>query len=329
MLGNSPIPIAAALACVIAGGWTSAAAALPASPAAGVRSDETDQQRRQRLDARMAEMLRSGDGARLNQPTPPRRPSAPRRAAPRPAPPASVVPVAPAAASPSASVSATSEPAWTIQPPAHVGGAAPRSNGGYYTPPVLDLTTPIRVPVNDIECLTQAIYYEARNESEEGQAAVAEVVMNRSRSGAYPTSVCAVVYQRNSRTCQFTFTCDGAIGRSPVDLTKWARAERIARAVHEGRSPPTLPRTSLNYHADYVSPSWGRRLQRVRQIGAHIFYSVPLGAGVTPGALAAPAQAAASGLMFVRNEALDRAYEAAIQAAQTAQTAGGGAGSAP
>ncbi len=177
------------------------------------------------------------------------------------------------------------------------------------------------MPTNDVECLTQAIYYEARNESEDGQAAVAEVVMNRSRSGAYPRSVCAVVYQRNSRTCQFTFTCDGAIGRSPVDLIKWARAERIARDVYDGRAPTLLPRTSVNYHANYVSPSWGRRLERVRQIGAHIFYGAPLGGGVTPGAVttvAQTAQAVTSGLVFVRNEALDRAYEAVRSAASAA-----------
>jgi len=211
----------------------------------------------------------------------------------------------------------------TIAPPAYVGGSAPRSSGAYYTPPRLDLVTTPRVPTDAVECLTQAVYFEARNESEDGQAAVAEVVMNRSRSGAYPTDVCAVVYQRNSRTCQFTFTCDGAIGRSPVDMTKWARAEQIARAVYEGRAARLLPANSVNYHANYVSPSWGRRLERVRQIGAHIFYGAALGGGSTPGATEAqtPVQTVTQGLVFVRNEALDRAYEAVRSATQTAVAA--------
>lgn len=290
-----------------------------ASPQDQTASGGTDQQRRDRLNARLAEMVQSGEGARLRQPAPAaeRRRNLPNRRAARPSPARTAVAATPAPSpTPVADLTAVA-PVYTVQPPAYVGGPAPRSNGSYYTPPRLDLTSPIRMPTSDVECLTQAIYYEARNESEEGQAAVAEVVMNRSRSGAYPASVCQVVYQRNSRTCQFTFTCDGAIGRSPVDLHKWARAERIARDVYEERTPRNLPHTSLNYHADYVSPSWGRRLERVRQIGTHIFYASPLRGGVTPGALVAPVQTAATGgLVFVRNEALDRAYEAAVAAAQ-------------
>lgn len=181
-------------------------------------------------------------------------------------------------------------------------------------PPRLDLITPPLIPVSDIECLTQAIYYEARNESADGQAAVAEVVINRSRSGTYPRSICAVVYQRNRRTCQFTFTCDGAIGRDPVDMRKWARAEQIARNVYEGRSVALLPNTSLNYHASYVRPSWSARLERVRQIGTHIFYGNSLTGAPLPGATAEAAPPGSGGLVFTRNVALDDAYARAIQA---------------
>jgi hypothetical protein len=321
--------VMAAIGCAIASGCASSAAAFAQFGTSAAQTQETDQQRRERLNARMSEMVRTGSGARLAQPTatPPRRSAPSGRRSRRPStttPAVAPVATAPVATAPitRASVDAPSvTESWTIQPPAYVGGPAPRSSGAYYTPPVLDLVTAPRVPTDDVECLTQAIYYEARNESEEGQAAVAEVVMNRSRSGVYPRAVCAVVYQRNSRTCQFTFTCDGAIGRSPVDLVKWARAERIARDVIAGRTPANLPRTSLNYHASYVSPSWGRRLERVRQIGTHIFYGAALGGGVTPGALtpAAPPRPATSGLVFVRNEALDRAYETARAAAPTSQ----------
>jgi spore germination cell wall hydrolase CwlJ-like protein len=302
-----------------------------AASGAHAEDGETDAQRRERLNARMAEMVRSGEGARLVQPessAPRRRTEAPRTPATRAAAPA-LAPPAPAATTPVAASSrdgswvlgssSSASPAWTIAPPpANRPGSGARS-GAYYVPPRLDLTTPPIVPTDPVECLTQAVYYEARNESEEGQAAVAEVVMNRTRSGVYPQSVCAVVYQRNSRTCQFTFTCDGAIGRGAVDLTKWARAERIARDVYDGRSPALLPPTSVNYHANYVSPSWGRRLERVRQIGAHIFYGAALAGGSTPGAaLPATVTAAARGLVFVRNEGLDQTYDRLREASRAA-----------
>ncbi|MGV3580237.1 cell wall hydrolase [Brevundimonas sp.] len=178
-----------------------------------------------------------------------------------------------------------------------------------YRPPRLDLTTPPVIPATDVECLTQAIYYEARNESEEGQAAVAEVVMNRSRALGYPPRVCEVVYQRNSRTCQFTFTCDGSIGRGAINAEAWARAETIAREVYEGRREALLPARSVNYHANYVNPSWAGRLERVRQIGAHIFYGDSITGAPRPGAeLAEAPQSGSGGVIFTRNAALDEAY---------------------
>ncbi len=168
------------------------------------------------------------------------------------------------------------------------------------------------MPATDLECLSQAIYFEARSESEAGQTAVAEVVLNRAKSGRYPGQICEVVYQRNHRTCQFTFTCDGSIGRGVVNAAAWARATRIAHSVLSGAASRQLPDSALNYHANYVSPSWGRRLQRVRQIGAHIFYGPSVDGSPTPGALDAPVTQTAQtgGLIIARNEALDAAYAA-------------------
>ncbi len=190
-----------------------------------------------------------------------------------------------------------------------------RSSAGrsFYRAPRLNLATPPVVPASDLECLTQAIYYEARNESEEGQAAVAEVVMNRSRAAGYPPKVCEVVYQRNSRTCQFTFTCDGSIGRSPVNALAWGRAETIARQVLYGGRQSLLPSSSLNYHANYVQPSWASRLERVRQIGAHIFYAASIDGALTPGAANREEQTRGGGLVFTRNAALEEAYARAMQ----------------
>lgn len=266
----------------------------------------SDVQRRASLEARLQNMVQAGQGGRLTDVSvrhaiqaAPRRPATPASSS-------SSVKTASSAVSDRVDVS-------TIAPPEYRGGDVWRSSGRYIAP-TLDLVSKPNIPTDDVECLTQAIYYEARNESEEGQAAVAEVVLNRARSGAYPRKVCEVVYQRNSRTCQFTFTCDGSIGRRPVAMAAWARAERIARDVYEGRSQAKLPRNSVNYHANYVRPTWGARLQRVRQIGAHIFYGAALNGGATPGAERDfERETATRGLIFVRNEALDRTY-ASLQA---------------
>lgn len=298
--------------------WTAGAqgAAVPVRPdpvapsASAISPAPSDADRRRALNARMLEMLRSGEGARLSEPQ--QRRSAASTRTPRPRAPAAQPSPRSAPVERAAAATASADSSTIAPPPVRPGAMPVRSSGRGYTPPRLDLTTPPRIPTNAVECLTQAIYYEARNESEEGQAAVAEVVINRSRSAGYPRDICQVVYQRNSRTCQFTFTCDGAIGRSPVDMVKWARAERIARDVYEGRAATLLPGTSVNYHASYVRPSWGTRLERVRQIGAHIFYGAALGGSSTPGAVTAPAPAPAParGLVFARIEALDRAFAA-------------------
>lgn len=184
-----------------------------------------------------------------------------------------------------------------------------------YVAPKLDLTTTSAMPRDPVTCLTQAVYYEARSESEQGQAAVAEVIMNRSASGRYPSDICEVVYQRNSRTCQFTFTCDGSIGRSAVNTRLWAKAERIARGVYAGENRAVLPRASVNYHANYVNPTWASRLVRVRRIGAHIFYGTPLDGAPSPGAVLRPRES----LLFVRNEEIERAYAALLGSSRSSQ----------
>jgi hypothetical protein len=128
------------------------------------------------------------------------------------------------------------------------------------------------------KCLAQGIYFEARGESEEGQAAVAQVILNRVRNPAYPDTICEVVYQdqRHRHACQFSFACDG---RSEViaEQKQWATAKRIARDVTEGRIWIAEVGDSTHYHARYVRPGWGRRMIKVDRIGAHIFYRTRLG----------------------------------------------------
>ena len=123
-----------------------------------------------------------------------------------------------------------------------------------------------------LTCLSQAIYYEAGNETVEGQRGVAQVVLNRVRHPAFPASVCGVVYQGSTRPtgCQFTFTCDGSLDRRP-DLAGWDRARRVADAALAGFVAPSVG-NATHYHANYVLPTWAHTLAKTDIIGAHLFY---------------------------------------------------------
>jgi spore germination cell wall hydrolase CwlJ-like protein len=123
-----------------------------------------------------------------------------------------------------------------------------------------------------LECMTMAIYYEAASESDAGQRAVAQVVMNRVAHPSYPNTVCGVVFQGSARSsgCQFSFTCDGALARKP-ERNAWARARSVARAALQGfvYAPVGL---ATHYHTIQVHPYWADSLTTVGTIGAHIFY---------------------------------------------------------
>ena len=137
-----------------------------------------------------------------------------------------------------------------------------------------------------LDCLTSAIYYEAATEPTEGQRAVAQVVLNRARNPAYPSSVCGVVYQGAERAtgCQFTFTCDGSLRRLPM-ASYWERARRIAAEALAGKvyAPVGL---ATHYHTNWVVPYWSSSLVKVANVGTHIFYRWSGGWG-RPGAFAA------------------------------------------
>lgn len=116
-------------------------------------------------------------------------------------------------------------------------------------------------------CLATAVYFEARGESLEGQLAVARVVMNRASSGRYPPDWCSVVKQ----PAQFSFVRHGQFPSIDAASTAWARAQGVARLA-AANVVPSVGSDVLWYHADYVAPSWGHRLNLVEKIGAHIFY---------------------------------------------------------
>jgi spore germination cell wall hydrolase CwlJ-like protein len=123
-----------------------------------------------------------------------------------------------------------------------------------------------------LTCLAQAVYYESAGEGADGGRAVAQVVLNRMRHPGYPASVCGVVYQGSDRTtgCQFTFTCDGSLLRTPV-ASLWARSKKIAEEALAGKVYAAVGHAT-HYHADYVLPYWADSLDKSVQIGRHIFY---------------------------------------------------------
>jgi spore germination cell wall hydrolase CwlJ-like protein len=125
-----------------------------------------------------------------------------------------------------------------------------------------------------LECLTRNIYWEAANEPFEGKVAVAQVTLNRMRSGKFPDSVCGVVYQKNvfyeKVVCQFSWYCEGNHKVKAIHKPMWLESEEVAKKVLlEGFRLPSLQK-ALYYHADYVDPGW--KHPKIEKIGRHIFY---------------------------------------------------------
>jgi spore germination cell wall hydrolase CwlJ-like protein len=125
-----------------------------------------------------------------------------------------------------------------------------------------------------IDCLAAAVLYEAGDDGV-GQRAVAQVVINRARHPAYPKSICGVVFQGSERRtgCQFTFTCDGALNRRYSDGA-WQRARGIAIDALTGAvyRPVGL---ATHYHTDWVRPYWSPSLEKLAQVGTHLFFRWP------------------------------------------------------
>ena len=122
-----------------------------------------------------------------------------------------------------------------------------------------------------LQCLADAIYYEAASEPDAGQRAVAQVVLNRVRHPAFPGTVCGVVYQGSERGgCQFSFACDGAMARIPSRVAM-ARATNVAAAALAGYvyAPVGL---ATHYHTYAVTPAWNRTLVMTDAVGAHFFH---------------------------------------------------------
>jgi spore germination cell wall hydrolase CwlJ-like protein len=123
-----------------------------------------------------------------------------------------------------------------------------------------------------LECLTAALYYEAATEPDDGQRAVAQVILNRVRHPAFPATVCGVVYQGTERGtgCQFSYACDGSMARSPAKA-QWNRALRIAATALNGSVFAPVGEAT-HYHTYAVTPAWNRSLVMTAAVGAHFFH---------------------------------------------------------
>lgn len=156
-----------------------------------------------------------------------------------------------------------------------------KKNDGRFIPPVSKADHPWAaepLPASAFEpqqqkCLAEAVYFEARGESLKGQAAVAQVVLNRVRNPAYPNSVCGVVYQNVNwyNRCQFSFACDGKKHRV-TELRPWHTAQAVAKAVSAGQIWLPDIGSATHYHAAYIHPQWAAFMDKMEKIGSHVFY---------------------------------------------------------
>ncbi|BCH11214.1 ATP-binding protein [Mesorhizobium sp. 131-3-5] len=176
---------------------------------------------------------------------------------------------------------AQSEPDYAKASPFEALLQDEQPNSGRFIPPMAKgdhswIQNPLPASVfskPEQKCLANGIYFEARSESVRGQAAVAQVILNRVRNPAYPNSICGVVYQNDSwfNRCQFSFACDGRKKRieSPA---AYKTAQDIAMAVTAGKIFIPEVGSSTHYYAQYVHPGWARTMQKMTKIGLHIFY---------------------------------------------------------
>lgn len=123
-----------------------------------------------------------------------------------------------------------------------------------------------RAEQSELDCMAEAVYYEARGESLIGQLAVGTVILNRVKGSRYKNTICSVVHDR----CAFSYYCDGKPERMANRRAR-RTAYNIARLILDGATVETVW-NATHYHAAYVTPIWSRHMERLGRIGSHIFY---------------------------------------------------------
>ena len=121
------------------------------------------------------------------------------------------------------------------------------------------------------DCLALAGMAEAGG-GDGDQRAVMQVILNRVRHPAFAKTVCGVVFEGSQRPtgCQFSFTCDGSLARRYSDAA-WRAARARADEMLAGAIDATVG-NATHFHANYVYPWWSDKLDKVAQVGPHIFF---------------------------------------------------------
>ena len=145
----------------------------------------------------------------------------------------------------------------------------------------LIFSSPVALPKNELtakqeqelRCLAENVYHEAKNQSQMGKMGVAYVTLNRAKHPLYPSEVCKVVYEKHKETCQFSWVCQNKV---VADNRAYREARRIAKLVYMRYNDMLDPTEgALFFHAYYVSPAWARRYVKTVRIDDHIFYKTP------------------------------------------------------
>lgn len=124
----------------------------------------------------------------------------------------------------------------------------------------------------DVNCLAQNLYHEARGEDASAIVAVGNVVKNRVYSKQFPNDVCSVIKQGGERRnrCQFSWWCDGRSDKIK-DEVAWEIMLWLAEKMLDGTIADNT-NGALFYHTQNVNPYWNVNMSTKMQLGAHIFY---------------------------------------------------------
>jgi N-acetylmuramoyl-L-alanine amidase len=127
---------------------------------------------------------------------------------------------------------------------------------------------PLHAKADELYCLAQNVYFEARSESLAGKYAVSDVVLNRVRSSRFPNTICKVVHYK----CHFSWYCDGKSDLPRSASPAWRDSVNVARSILLEEKFLGITEGATHYHANYVYPRWASKLRKVGRIGNHIFY---------------------------------------------------------
>jgi spore germination cell wall hydrolase CwlJ-like protein len=129
---------------------------------------------------------------------------------------------------------------------------------------------PLKVSLNEYECMIEAIHFEAKGESTHGKVAVANVILNRVDSRRFPDTICEVVYQPKQFSYlnkgRPTLTLNGRIEKESFAETAAVALKAVNRSLRD------ITDGSDHYYAHHkVEPFWKDHADSLLKIGNHTF----------------------------------------------------------